>query len=308
MTIDPVYVGIDVSKAHLDVFDPRRSKALRWNNDAGAIAELVATLAGCVVVVEATGAYDRSLRHALHRAGVAVARTNPGRARNFAKAARFLAKTDAIDARMLSLFGKRMQPDPEPAPERARETLALLNTRRDQLVAMRQQERVRLKEHPDPAVVANLAAHLQWLDESIAGLEREIASSIETDPALEADSRLMRSVPGVGPVVCATMLALMPEIGHRSPKTIAALSGLAPYNLDSGNYRGQRCIRGGRKRVRDALYMAAVSASRTKTRFGDFYRALRKAGKPPKLAFIALARKILTVLNAVIRQRAPFMA
>jgi transposase len=209
---------------------------------------------------------------------------------------------------MLSLLGERMQPDLEPAPEPDRETLALLNCRRDQLVAMRQQERVRSKECPDPAIAQNLAAHIQWLDQNVAALDQAIAALIAASPGLAADSRLMRSVPGIGPVATATVLALVPELGRRSPKTLAALGGLAPFNLDSGLFRGQRAIRGGRKRVRDALYMAAVSASRSKTRFGAFYRALRQVGKAPKVAFVALARKILTVLNAVIRDRTPFRA
>ena len=171
---------------------------------------------------------------------------------------------------------------------------------------MRQQERTRASECACPDTNADISRHLTWLDREIDTIEARIETLIAASTNLAAAADLMRSVPGVGPVTAAALLALLPELGARSPKTIAALAGLAPFNVDSGQCRGLRRISGGRKRVRDALYMAAVAASRSKSRFATFYKTLRNAGKPPKLAFIALARKILTTLNAILRDQIAF--
>jgi transposase len=310
MTITPAYVGIDISKHHLDVFDGKLGRSERLANDDASVALLAARFAdsGAFVVFEATGHYDARLRQALAKASVPFARVNPTRARDFARAAGFLAKTDAVDARMLTALGHSLRPpaDQPTVPERDR--LALLHKRRDQLVATRKQERTRLRECHEPTIAASIETHLAWLDHAIAALEATIAALIKASPQLLSTARLLRSVPGIGPVNVATLLALAPELGDRSPKRIAALAGLAPLNVDSGQSRGRRSIRGGRKRLRDALYVAAVVASRSKGRFGNFYRALRQAGKTPKLAFIALARKILVTLNAIVRDRVPFHA
>jgi transposase len=255
------------------------------------------------VLFEATGRYDLDLRHALTAAGVRFAR-----ARDFARAAGFLAKTDAVDAEMLATMAQCLQLPPEKAGLAARERLAALNRRRDQLVANRQQERTRQRECSDPFSHQSIAAHLAWLDAAIEAIQAQIAAAIAAEPELEHDRRLLSSVPGVGPVTAATLLALMPELGRRSPKQLAALAGLAPFNNDSGTRRGQRSIRGGRKRVRDALYVAAFIAARHAPRFKTFFKTLIEAGKPRKLALIAVARKLLTVLNAILRDRQPFHA
>lgn len=186
----------------------------------------------------------------------------------------------------------------------ARERLALLHKRRDQLIACRKQERTRLSEAAD--LIDSLAAHIAWLDDAVRDIDRQIDALITEREALRNARRLLCSVPGIGPVSAVTLLALMPELGSRSPKSIAALAGLAPLNVDSGQSRGARQIRGGRRRVREALYMAAVSVTRTKSRFAATYRALRDAGKPAKLALIAVARKLLITLNAIIRDQQPF--
>lgn len=199
-----------------------------------------------------------------------------------------------------------MAPKPRPAADPARARLALWHKRRDQLVAMRQQERTRLSECPDPALEAPIARHIALLSQEIAAVEEMLRALIASTERLRRAERLMRSVPGIGPVTATTLMALLPELGERSPKALAALAGLAPFNRDSGRRRGPREIRGGRKRVRDALYMAAVSAARSRTRLGAFCTALRARGKPPKLAFVALARKLLGVLNAVLRDQTPF--
>lgn len=308
MTIHPDALGIDIAKHHLDIFDPRGGGVRRIANTAEAAATLAAGLTkrGCLVVMEATGRYDAALRQALATAGVAHARVNPEQARDFARAIGRRAKTDAIDARMLAEMGRRLVLRPESPPDPERERLAALNRRRDQLVAMRKQEGTRRAECDEPGLGASLDEHLAWLDAAVARLNREIAAAISASPALCRTATLLRSAPGVGPVTATVLLAAMPELGRASPKAVAALGGLAPYNNDSGARTGQRSVRGGRKRVRDALYMAAVSAARTKTRLGDFHRALRHAGKPPKLALIALARKLLTILNAVARDKTAF--
>jgi len=305
MDLHPVVVGIDVSKARLDIFDGRLSACA---NTAEALAPLAARWAeqGALVVFEATGAYDLTLRRALSSAGVRHARVNPGKARDFAKAAGFLAKTDQVDARMLSLLGQALQPRQQAPGDPGRERVAALHRRRDQLVLVRQQERTRLKGPVDADIADDLHRHLAWLDAELKALDQRIAAAIAAAPALEASRRLLCSIPGVGPVTAATLLALVPELGDRSGKAVAALAGLAPLNRDSGLHRGRRTIGGGRKRVRDALYMAAVSASRSHSRFAKTYDHLRKAGKPAKLALIALARKILVTANAVLRDQRAF--
>jgi transposase len=308
MMITPDVVGIDVSKHHLDIFDGSTGKAERLPNLADEVGGLAMRLCGRLVVFEATGAYDETLRRALAAAGVAFARINPTQARSFAKAAGFLAKTDQVDARMLAALGSALRPRPAEAADEARERLTGLHKRRDQLVTSRKQERTRRRETTGHDLLAGLDRHLAFLDEEIAAIEAKIASLIAAEPGLQRTYRLLVSIPGVGAVTGACLLARMPELGQRSPKAIAALAGLAPINQDSGLRRGQRSIRGGRKRVRDALYMAAVAAARSNSPLKASYRNLRANGKPAKLAFIAIARKILTVANAIIRDQKPFAA
>ena len=310
MRIAPGFIGIDIAKFHLDIFDAKIGRAVRIDNTPAAIAGLTAgwAAAGAFVLFEATGHYDGALRDGLQSAHIAFARVNPARARAFARAAGFLAKTDAVDARMLAAMAQSLSPEPQPAASAERARLARLNKRRDQLVANRQQERTRRRECDDPDLLASLNEHLAWLDAAIRALEAEVAAAIAGAPDLQASRRLLVSAPGVGPVTAATLLALLPELGRRSPKTVAALVGLAPLNRDSGAQRGRRSIQGGRKRVRDALYIAAFSASRHDPRFAAIYQRLRDAGKPIKLALVAVARHLLIILNAMLRDAKPFQA
>src|SRR5579875_3337169 len=305
MDIHPVVVGIDVSKARLDIFDGAASSCANTSQAIEPLARLWAGR-GAFVVLEATGVYDRSLRQALQDHGVVHARVNPGRARDFARAAGFLAKTDQVDARMLAALGSALEPRAEPPGDPTREQLAGLHRRRDQLVHVRQQERTRLKGCADPEIAEDIAQHLAWLDQAVRAMEHRIAAAVSRSETLKRQRQLLASVPGIGPVAAATLMALVPELGARSGKEIAAMAGLAPLNRDSGMHRGQRTIGGGRKRVRDALYMAAVSASRSHSRFAERYRHLIAAGKPPKLALIALAGAILVTANAVIRDQRAF--
>jgi transposase len=300
-------VGIDISKHHLDIFDEAIGVAERIANATQAITQLVARWrCDALIVFEATGVYDLELREALHRAGIRFARINPARARDFARASGQLAKTDPIDARMLAAFARAMKPATEQAATPARNTLARLAKRRDQLVAMRAQEKNRRSEAEDRAMVERIARLIEVLNDEIAEIDTEIHALVKAEPELANDAQLMRSVPGVGPVACMQLLTQMPELGRLGPKEVAALAGLAPFNVDSGAYRGKRKIGGGRKRVRDALYMAALNAVRRADHFKIFYDRLRLAGKPAKLALIAVARKLLTILNAMLRDRKPY--
>jgi transposase len=292
MIIAPGFIGIDVSKNHLDIFDAAIGRSVRIDNSVPALASLTegwAQREDVFVLFEATGRYDLLLRRALAAGAIRFARVNPGRARDFARAAGFLAKTDAVDAHMLAAMAHCLRPRTEDVRTAPREQLALLNKRRDQLVATRQQERTRRHECSDPISLDSIAEHLAWLDAAIEALQAQIAALIASTPELEQARRL-------------------PELGQRSPKQLAALVGLAPFNNDSGVRRGQRSIRGGRKRVRDALYIAAFSAAHHAPRFVAFYKTLISAGKPTKLAIIAVARKLLTVLNAIVRDQQPFHA
>lgn len=308
MTIAPGFVGIDVSKSTLDIFDAAIGHGERIANASVPIEALVERWRSKPVFVlfEATGRYDRLLQTALHQAGVSFARVNPQRARDFARAAGFLAKTDAVDARMLALMAERLRPNTEAAAQPDRERLRALHRRRDQLVHMRAQERMRLSEATDPEERRDIQCHITWLAGQIKTFDGRIRAHIATVQKLATLSKQLQKAPGVGPVAAATLLALMPELGARSPKAIAALAGLAPINRDSGSLRGKRSISGGRKRVRDALYMSALTAVRSSPHYGRLYKTFLAAGKPPKLAIVAIARKLLVALNAMIRDNAEF--
>jgi len=305
--ISPRCVGIDVSKQYLDIFDEASGVPERIANATQAITQLVARWrCDALVVFEATGVYDLELREALRQAGIRFARINPARARDFARASGQLAKTDPIDARMLAAFGRAMQPATEQVATPARDALARLAKRRDQLVLMRAQEKNRRSEADDRAMAERIGRFIELLDGEVEEIEADIRALIKAEQEISGDAQLMRSLPGVGPVACMQLIAQMPELGHVGPKQIAALAGLAPFNVDSGAYRGKRKIGGGRKRVRDALYMAALNAVRRADPFKAFYTRLRQAGKPAKVALIAVARKLLTVLNAMMRDRKPY--
>lgn len=310
MIINRGFVGIDVSKLHLDVFEGGNGRNQRLANTQEALAPLLARWkqSGVFVLFEATGRYDLVLRASLSAADVPFARVNPARAREFARAAGMLAKTDKIDARMLAAMAQCLAPQPTPAGDHEREALALAHKRRDQLVHARQQERTRHSECSDPAVRADIEQHLQWLDNRISQWDEQIRRLIARSAQLARLSKLLRSVPGIGPVAATTLIALMPELGSLQAKKIAAIAGLAPFNVDSGQFRGARKIKAGRKRVRDALYMAAVAAARSHPRFRTFYHRLRAAGKPAKVAIIAVARKLLVIANAILRDNLAFQA
>ena len=308
MIITRGFIGIDVSKHHLDVFEGGSRGSFRIANGEAALAGSLLRWkeTGAFVVFEATGHYDARLRQALAAAGIAFARVNPARARDFARATGTLAKTDRIDARLLAAMAQSLCLVPARERDPIHAALTRAHKRRDQLVQMRKQEKTRLGECDDDALRADLELHIQWLAARIACREAEIARLLTQSAALAQSARRLRSIPGIGPVAATTLLALVPELGALSPKKITALAGLAPFNVDSGTFRGKRRIKGGRKRVRDALYMAAVAATRCNQPLKNLYTRLRTAGKPAKVALIALARKLLIIANAILRDKTTF--
>lgn len=303
MIISPGFVGIDVSKSSLDIFDGRLGHGQRIDNTATALADHVDRWRadGSFVLFEATGRYDTLLRQTLGQLDIPFARVNPGQARDFARAAGFLAKTDAVDARMLAAMAQALRPTASQTRSPDREHLTQLVRRRDQLVAMRAQEKTRLKDARTGEEHDDITRHIQWLTAEIRCLDNRITKLVDSSDELRNSAQRLRSAPGIGPVAASVLLALMPELGQRSPKSIAALAGLAPINNDSGRFRGKRAIRGGRRRVRAALYIAAVTARRSCPAFQNIYNNMTAAGKPPKVALIAIARKILVRLNAMQR-------
>jgi transposase len=305
--IHPDVIGCDIAKAHLDFFDSGLDRHLRIDNTPAAIAVWLDGLGDrhVHVVLEATGRYDRQLRLALEARQQSYSRVNPARARDFAKAIGLLAKTDAIDARLLSTMGRSLTLAAQTPDDPARHALARLHGRRDQLVAIRQQERTRLYE-AEGVERDSLESHMAWLDAEIVRIEKQCRDALKADEALQQQEQRLRSIPGIGPVAALTLIAHMPELGDRSAKAAAALAGLAPFNVDSGSLRGKRHIRGGRKRVRDALYMAALTASRMPTAFKSYADQMKARGKPFKVIIIALARKILAIANAITRDKTIF--
>ncbi len=298
-----VFVGVDVAKAHLDVAVRPSGAAWRVANDTAGIvglAERLAALRPVVVVVEATGGYEAPLVGALAAASVPVAVVNPRQARDFARALGRLAKTDAIDAQVLARYGEAVRPVPQPLPDAEREELSALLTRRRQVVEMLTAEKNRLGGTP-PRVRPRLQEHIAWLQRSLAELDRDLARLLRDSALWRARDALLQSVPGVGPVLSATLLAELPELGQLGPQPLAALVGVAPLNRDSGTWRGRRSIHGGRAPVRAVLYMAAVCAIRHNPTLRVFYQRLRAAGKPAKVALVACMRKLLVILNALVR-------
>lgn len=300
------YIGCDIAKAHLDIFNPITASFQQVANTAPAIEAFIAGLdpARDLVVLEATGVHDRLLCHRLAIAGIAFSRRNPVQTRRFAQAGRLLAKTDRVDARMLSEYGRCFMPPPDPKPVAERERIVALARRRDQLVDARARETKHLGDATEVDIIADIEAVIAELGTRIAKIEKAVAKAIaEADNATGANYNILLSAPGVGPVTAITLIAHLAELGARSPKVIACLVGLAPLNNDSGMRNGKRMIRGGRSRVRRALYMAALGAIRKDERFRAFFQAIATRSASKKLAIIAVARKLLTVLNAMIRDQ-----
>jgi transposase len=303
MTASPTFVGIDVAKAELVI--AVRPAGERWvvpNDDAG-VKRLVLRLrhlAPTLVVLEATGGYERAAVAALAAAGVPLVVANPRQVRDFARATGQLAKTDRIDADTLALFAERVRPEPRPLPDEAARALDGLLTRRRQVLGMLVAERNRLT-HALPAIRRDITQHIRWLERRLHDVNHDLDQTIRSSPVWRAKENLLRTAPGVGPVVSRTLIGDLPELGTLSRKQIAALVGVAPLARDSGTLKGRRLVWGGRAPVRAALYMGALVASRHNPVIRGFYQRLLRAGKPKKLALTACMRKLLTILNAMMR-------
>jgi transposase len=305
MTTGAVSIGIDVSKARLDVASRPDGAAWQVANDAAGIATLVErarALGPAAVVLEATGGPERAATAALAAAGLPVAVVNPRQVRDFAKATGKLAKTDRLDAAVLAHFAEAVRPAVRPLPDAAARALADAVTRRQQLVEMLTAERNRLGSLAG-RWRERAQAHVAWLRQELADLEAELARAIEASPLWRAREALLRSVPGVGPVLARTLIAEVPELGTLDRKRVAALVGVAPLNRDSGSFRGRRGVWGGRARARGALYMGALVAARCNPVIRAFYRRLLAAGKPKKVALVACMHKLLRILNALLRSQ-----
>jgi transposase len=304
------FVGIDVSKAHLDsAIRPGTKAAARDPNDPSGIAALVSRLKPInptLVVVEATGGLELPLVAALQVAKISVAAINPRQARDFAKASGQLAKTDRIDAEVLAHFAEAIRPDARPLPSDEVRALDALLSRRQQLLEMRVMESNRLGSCSDPTVRAGLERHLTWLESEIADADGRLAEAVKASPAWKGKDELLQSIPGLGPVSSLTLLAALPELGALDGGKISALVGLAPFADDSGQRRGGRHVRGGRAAVRRVLYLAALSAVRHNPALKAFRDRLSARGKKPKVILTAVARKLLVIANAVIRTGLPW--
>ncbi len=289
MTEDQVYVGIDVSKAKLDVAVEPKGEYWQIPNDSQSLAELVKQLADLhptLIVVEATGGYEARLVEALCSADLPVARVNPARVRRFAQGMNWLAKTDKIDARLLAYFGEKANPRRTRLPSAAEKHLAALVKRRKQVLDMLVAEQNRL-EHAEPEIVSFIQDSLSMLQNQLAELDKAIQSHIDQTPDLKKKQSLLLSVPGVGKVTASILASQLPELGSCDRKQIAALGGVAPFAHDSGKLRGKRCIRNGRSSLRSALYMATLSAIRFNPVIQDFYHRLVSSGKQFKVAIVA---------------------
>jgi len=300
------YIGIDISKDSLDVAIHASSKQWHFTNDPAGISrvcELLAKLEPALVVFEATGGYEIPLYVSLGESGLPVAPVNPRQVRDFAKASGKLAKTDTLDAKAIAHFGAALKPEPRAFPES--QELKEIVARRNQLVQMITAEKNRFRSARQ-GIKARIQAHIKWLEEELENIDLELRQSIKKNPAWKEKDTLLQSVPGVGPVLSTTLLAGLPELGKLDGRQIAALVGVAPLNRDSGTLRGKRSIWGGRARVRGALYMAALVATRFNPVIRDFYGRLCAEGKCKKVAITACMRKLLTILNAIAKHRTPW--
>jgi transposase len=308
MSSTPVTIGIDVAKARLDVAARPSGEAWQSTNDEAGISQLVErlrALAPQLIVLEASGGWEVLAAGSLAEAGLPVAVVNPRQVRDFARAIGQLAKTDALDAQVLARFAEVVQPTPRALPDAQQQALAALLARRRQVLSMLTAERQRLGTARAP-VRRRVQAHVRWLEQELADLDDELGRTLRQSPVWREREALLRSVPGIGPIVALTLLAELPELGALDRKQIATLVGLAPLNCDSGTLRGKRVVWGGRARVRTALYMAALVATRYNPVIRAFYQHLLAAGKPKMVALTAAMHKLLVIVNALVRHRTPW--
>lgn len=305
MEVIPIFVGIDVSKERLDVA-MRPSGERYWvTNDKAGIEVLIQRLREIqpsLIVLEATGGFEHSVTRALTSAELPVVVVNPRQVRDFAKATGQLAKTDSIDAMVLARFAEAVRPAVRALPDEVTLELRALIARRRQITEMIVAERNRFSG-ASKSVRKRIDAHIRWLEAELERADKDLDQSIRQSPIWQENQDLLQSVPGIGPVISRTLIAQLPELGELNRKQIAALVGIAPLNRDSGTLRGRRTIWGGRASVRAVLYMAALVASRRNAVIRTFYKRLRNTGKTPKVALVACMRKLLTILNSMIKHK-----
>lgn len=303
-----IFVGIDVAKASLDIAVRPTEERFSLPYEAGGLETLVSRLrqlAPTLVVLEATGGLERPLVRALVAATLPVIVANPRQVRDFAKATGQLAKTDPLDAQVLAHFAEAVRPALRAHPDAPTEELAALLARRRQLLEMLTAETNRAATTPAP-VRKRIDAHVRWLRRELEQLDDDLDGTIRRSPVWRAQEDLLRSVPGIGPVLSRTVLAELPELGQLTHRQIAALVGVAPLNRDSGRLRGRRTCWGGRATVRRVLYMATLAATKWNTVIRAFYQRLCAAGKPKKVALVACMHKLLTILNAMVKHQCPW--
>jgi|TARA_Y100000294_G_C8535591_1_gene328906 transposase len=300
-----VYIGIDVSQSQLDVSSSVSDEVWCYGNDDQGHQGLIGQLQGLCcqrIVLEASGGYETVVAGELHQAQLPVVIVNARRVRDYAKAKGILAKTDRIDARVLADFAQAIKPEVRPFPTKEAQNLSELVVRRRQLVDMIGAEQNR-RIHASKPIQAQIRQHIAWLGRQVKDVDKDLRKAIRATPLWRANDELLQSVPGVGAVTSSRMLAQLPELGHLSHKKIAALVGVAPFNDDSGKHKGKRRIWGGRAEVRCVLYMATLVATRFNPVIKTFYDRLLQAGKPKKVALTACMRKLLIILNAIIRDQ-----
>ena len=302
------HVGIDVAKLTLDLHLLPSEQSFHYPNDEAGHEALLTQLQSLPIeriALEATGGYHAPLAATLAQAGLPVAVVNPRQVRDFAKALGQLAKTDGIDARILALFARAVAPDPRPLPDALQQHLAALVMRRRQLIEMRTAEQNR-RALAHPALRPEIQDHIRWLNKRIDAVDRDIGHTLQHSPLWLEKAQLLNSAKGIADTTSATLVALLPELGQLNRRQISALVGLCPFNRDSGDMRGKRTIFGGRAPVRAALYMATLSAMRYNPAIKVFHQRLIAAGKRPKVAIVACMRKLLTILNAMLRDKQPW--
>jgi transposase len=308
-TIVEKFVGIDVSKSTLDVCIEPALQTLHVVYDAAGISQIVSRLkevGPTLIVIEATGGLEVRIATELAGKGLPVAIINPRQARDFAKATGQLAKTDQVDAAVLAAFGKAIRPQARPLKDADTRALDDLVSRRRQLIDMRVQETLRLGTAASKPLLKSLNKHIVWLDKRITEVDNDLTRRLRGSDAWRAKDDLLRSIPGVGNVTTRTMLGKCPELGMLNRREIAALTGVAPLANDSGKHRGKRFVWGGRADVRAVLYMAAISAIRCNEPIKIFAERLKKAGKPPKVVIVACMRKLLTIMNSMLKNNTPW--
>lgn len=307
--MEPIFIGIDVAKDRLDANVQPSNDAFTVTRDEPGLAELVRRLEAlrpALIALEATGGYEVVVAATLAAAALPVVVVNPRQIREFARSTGRLAKTDTLDARAIASFAAAVRPAVRPVPDAQARLLGQLVARRRQLVDMLGAEHNRRRLIESSALKRRLDAHIRWLERALHDLEGDIDTTIRSSPMWRATEDLLRSVPGIGPITASTLIADLPELGHLDRRKIAALVGVAPINRDSGTLRGRRMIAGGRAPVRHVLYMATLSAIRHNPIIAAFYQRFVTAGRPGKVAVIAAMRKLLVILNAILRDQRPW--